>query len=302
MSVLYLTTNTLNKNSSEYYHICELKKIYPVSHYLYSSFIKDIKNIKEIPLFILISIKEQNVNVKLIRNVFNDIKIYGYTWDSIKFKETRKKTMKYNICNFDFSFIVEDDSEYKNKAIQIFNPTKCEEYIEIPIKSYTGSIKIIHFGRINKKRYDIINYLSKIPYIIIDLYTNDKKYVFKSRNINKYKPVYGNKIYHITNYYNTFVLSINEVVKYKCYSNRITMMCGYRCCILQEYFDRIYEDFNKSQMLIWKNKNELLNAIIRLKDNFELQENLCKNAFNISKIYSFENYNKTILKHINGFQ
>jgi hypothetical protein len=296
--ILFVTRKNVTKKDNEIFMFNELKKHIKVRIMSYDYFVKNLNRFKIMPISILLSLKQEKVYIKLLRQIFKNIKICGYTFDLIDYNEARKNIMVKNISNFDISFIVEKSKYLTQKSLYIFNPVKCFSYT---VKQKKTDFKIVHFGRINNKRLNIIISISNIPGLKIELYNTNmphKNILKKYKNIKIYNGIFDNRYYDITNYNNTFLLSINEVTDFKYYSNRLTTSLGYRCCILQEYFKDIYDDFDENSIIIWKNTNELIEKINNIKNNFSLQNKLRENAYELSKKYTYNKYINFIYPYI----
>ena len=234
--------------------------------------------------------------------IFDKSKVFGYTYDLIDYGN-RKINFTKHILNVPLSFIVEppESINIKNtKAYHIFQLTKIFPYV---VKnSSSNQPKFVHFGRTNGRRLDQITQIAKMfPSIPLFIYCkNNPRTKVHLPNIHIVRGFFkGQELYDILKNQNTFVLSFSERPRKQYYSNRISMLCGYRGLIVQQHFQNIEKCFDKNSMIIFREIADLKPKIEKFLNNYDLQSKTREKAFEMSRKYSFHNYVVLLISKMN---
>ena len=238
-----------------------------------------------------IKLREINKNIKIVKLYIDSISPEFFNFRKIfyDFKYLNKIYISSDVTSLNinygkkFSFI-QYPVHKKIDYLKSFNNTK--KNIDVFYATSHGVNRgVLKKGKIDE-RDDFINYIAN----------NLKNYKTYFPGFQNVEPIWGKKFYNALCNSNITINYSRGVFKNLYSSDRISSLIGNGCFVLNEKKNMFYKKFNKSELINFKGKKDLISKVKYYLKNKKLTKKIAKNCY--LKYHNLYNSKKIVKKII----
>ena len=238
-----------------------------------------------------IKLREINKNIKIVKLYIDSISPEFFNFRKIfyDFKYLNKIYISSDVTSFNinygkkFSFI-QYPVHKKIDYLKSFNNTK--KNIDIFYATSHGVNRgVLKKGKIDE-RYDFVNYIA----------SNLKNYKTYFPGFQNVEPIWGKKFYNALYNSNITINYSRGVFKNLYSSDRLSSLIGNGCFVLNEKKNMFYKKFDKSELINFKDKKDLISKVKYYLKNKKLIKKIAKNCY--LKYHNLYNSKKIVKKII----
>ena len=238
-----------------------------------------------------IKLREINKNIKIVKLYIDSISPEFFKFRKIfyDFKYLNKIYISSDVTSLNinygkkFSFI-QYPVHKKIDYLKSFNNTK--KNIDVFYATSHGVNRgVLKKGKIDE-RYDFVNYIAN----------NLKNYKTYFPGFQNVEPIWGKKFYNAL-YRSIITINYSRGVFKNLYSSdRLSSLIGNGCFVLNEKKNLFYKKFNKSELINFKSKKDLVSKVKYYLKNIKLTKKIAKNCY--LKYHNLYNSKKIVKKII----